>query len=62
MIDFEKISNLINEDKNKTKSMMIIVLFNRLRRVLKYSPGDFELYFEYWNKMEDFYNDLFTRS
>ena len=19
--------------------------------------GDFELYFEYWNKMEDFYND-----
>ena len=57
MIDFEKISNLINEDKNKVKSMMIIVLFNRLRRILKYSPGDFELYLEYWNKMGDFYND-----
>ncbi len=57
MISFNKIIDKINEDENKVKSMMIIVMFNRLRRILKYSSEDFDTYYEYWKKLGDLYYD-----
>lgn len=56
-ITFDEIVNKINEDKNKVKAMMVIVLFNRLRRMLKYSSEDYEEYLKLWKELEDYYND-----
>lgn len=42
----KKIFNLLNEDYEKVKAMMIIVLFIRTQRVLKYSKSDFPYYYK----------------
>jgi len=51
MITFDEIINKINENKNKVRAMMIIVMFNRLRRVLKYSKEDFKEYYKSWKQL-----------
>ena len=56
-ITFDEIIDKINENKNKVKAMMVIVLFNRLRRVLKYSSEDYEEYLEFWKELKNYCND-----
>lgn len=44
-----KIFELINESKEKILSMLIIVLYSRISRCLKYHPNDINFYLDYWN-------------
>lgn len=57
MISFDEIIKRIDEDECKVKSMMIIVMFNRLRRVMKYSKEDFNDYYDCWKKLGGLFND-----
>ena len=45
------IPNLINEPKEKIDAMLIIVLYSRISRCLKYHPQDIDIYMNYWNKL-----------
>lgn len=47
----KKIFDLLNEDYEKVKAMMIIVLFIRTQRVLKYSKSDFPYYYKKYEEL-----------
>lgn len=55
LISFKKIIERINEPEEKTKAMMIVVMFNRLRRILKYYPEDYNFYLKKWKELEEIY-------
>ena len=40
---------IINEPKEKIKSLLIVVLYSRISRALKYHPNDIPAYLEYFN-------------
>jgi len=50
-IGIQKIYEIIDEPKEKIKSMLIIVLYSRISRCLKYHPQDIDIYIEYWNNI-----------
>lgn len=50
-LSIEKLYEIINEPKEKIKSMLIIVLYSRISRCLKYHPQDINIYMSYWNKI-----------
>lgn len=43
--------DLLNEDYEKVKAMMIIVLFIRTQRALKYSKSDFLYYYKKYEEL-----------
>lgn len=43
--------NLIGEPQEKVKSMLIIVLYARISRALKYHPNDIPIYLDYFNSI-----------
>ena len=47
----KKIFDLLNEDYEKVKATMIIVLFIRTQRVLKYSKSDFPYYYKKYEEL-----------
>lgn len=51
LISFQKIFDLLNEDYEKVKAMMIIVLFIRTQRALKYSKSDFPYYYKKYEEL-----------
>ena len=46
----EELYYLINEPKDKIKSMLIVVLYARISRAIKYHPNDIPTYLEYLKK------------
>lgn len=47
-ITLEKIYSLINEPKEKVKALLIIMLYSRISRCLKYNPEDIDIYMKFW--------------
>lgn len=47
-INLKKIYSLINEPKEKVKALLIIVLYSRISRCLKYHPNDIDIYMNFW--------------
>lgn len=43
---------LINEPKEKIRAMLIVVLYARISRALKYHPNDIPTYLEYFNSIK----------
>lgn len=59
-VTLEKLEVIINEEKEKIYSMLMIVLYSRISRCLKYHREDINDYMEYWNylkiKKEEYVN------
>ena len=47
----EELLNITNEPKEKIKSLLIVVLYSRISRCLKYHPRDLDIYLDYINKL-----------
>ncbi|MBE5821746.1 MAG: hypothetical protein E7311_04065 [Clostridiales bacterium] len=50
-ISLEHIYSLINEDNRKILLMLIVVMYSRISRCLKYHKQDIDKYMEIWNKL-----------
>lgn len=50
-ITYEDLCSLINEDKNKIYCMLVIVLYSRIARCLKYHKEDIDIYMNYYNDL-----------
>lgn len=50
-IKLEEIYELINEDNRKILLMLIVVMYSRISRCLKYHKKDIDKYMEIWNKL-----------
>lgn len=59
-VTLEKLEVIINEEKEKIYSMLMIVLYSRISRCLKYHREDIDAYMNYWNylkiKKEEYVN------
>lgn len=47
----DNLYNLISEPQEKVKAMLIIVLYARISRALKYHPNDIPIYLDYFNSI-----------
>ncbi len=47
----EELYSLINEPKEKIRAMLIIVLYARISRAIKYHPNDIHAYLDYFNSI-----------
>lgn len=50
-ITLEKLHSLIDEPKEKIDSMLIVVLYTRISRALKYHPNDIQIYLDFFNSI-----------
>ena len=48
-LTLDKICELVNEPKEKVSALLLIVLYSRISRCLKYHPEDINIYLEWWN-------------
>ena len=55
-ISLEKLYSLIDEPIEKINSLLIIVLYSRFSRCLKYHPKDIDVYLNLWNKLINYKN------
>lgn len=51
-ITLESLYDLINEEKEKIYSMLVITLFSRISRCLKYHKEDIDIYMNYYNYLK----------
>ena len=47
----EELLNITNDPKEKIKNLLIVVLYSRISRCLKYHPKDLNIYLNYINKL-----------
>ena len=47
----EELLNITNDPKEKIKNLLIVVLYSRISRCLKYHPRDLDIYLDYINKL-----------
>ena len=47
----EELLNITNDPKEKIKNLLIVVLYSRISRCLKYHPKDLNIYLDYINKL-----------
>lgn len=52
-ITLERLDYLLNEDKEKIYAMLVIVLYSRISRCLKYHKEDIDIYMNYWRYLEN---------
>lgn len=57
MITIDEIIKRIDQNNDKTIATMIVVLFNRLRRIYKYSNKDYDEYLKLWERLKVMLND-----
>lgn len=50
-LTLDKICKLVNEPKEKVSALLLIVLYSRISRCLKYHPEDINSYLKWWNKL-----------
>lgn len=50
-INLPTIYNMISEPYDKIKSMLIVVLYSRIARCLKYHKQDIDIYMHFWNTL-----------
>ena len=50
-ITLDKIYSITSEPRKKVKAMLIIVLYCRISRCLKYHKQDIDIYMNFWNKL-----------
>jgi len=55
-VTFDDICNLINEDRRKIFAMLVIVLYSRISRCLKFHKEDIDVYMNYWNHLEKIFS------
>ena len=48
-LTLDKICELVNEPKEKVSALLLIILYSRISRCLKYHPEDINIYIEWWN-------------
>ena len=47
-LTLDKIYSLVNEPKEKVVTLLLVVLYSRISRCLKYHPENLEVYLEWW--------------
>lgn len=50
-ISLDKINSLLSEPHQKIKAMLIVVLYCRIARCLKYHKHDINIYMDFWNRL-----------
>lgn len=50
-ISLDKIYSLLSEPHQKIKAMLIVVLYCRIARCLKYHKHDINIYMDFWNRL-----------
>ena len=50
-LTLDKICKLVNEPKEKVSALLLIILYSRISRCLKYHPEDINSYLKWWNKL-----------
>ncbi len=50
-ISLDKINSLLSEPHQKIKAMLIVVLYCRIARCLKYHKQDINIYMDFWNRL-----------
>jgi len=50
-VSLDDIYSLVDEPQDKVKALLIIVLYCRISRCLKYHPQDIDTYLEFWNNL-----------
>ena len=52
-VTLEDIYNLIEEDNEKIYAMLVIVLYSRISRCLKYHKQDINVYMDFYNNLQE---------
>ena len=50
-ITLDKLYSLIDEPKEKINAMLVVVLYCRISRCLKYCPEKIDIYMDFWNNL-----------
>lgn len=50
-ISLNKIYSLLSEPHQKIKAMLIVVIYCRIARCLKYHKQDINIYMDFWNRL-----------
>lgn len=50
-LTLDKICELVDETKEKVVALLLVVLYSRISRCLKYHPEDIDSYLEWWKKL-----------
>ena len=50
-VSLENLYCLIDEPTEKIRAMLVVVLYCRISRCLKYHPQDIDIYMEFWDKL-----------
>lgn len=50
-LSLDNIYSLVDEPQEKVKALLIVVLYCRISRCLKYHPQDIDIYMEFWNNL-----------